>query len=109
MSTITINGKTFSVSGRRISIINNKVKVDGIILDTGDSLTGTVNIKFDGDLASLKCDGSAEIAGNVHGDVSAGGSVLCRDVGKDVHSGGSVTCGQVSGDVSAGGSVHCRR
>ena len=68
-----------------------------------------MNIKFEGDLASLKCDGSAEISGSVKGNVDVGGSLECGDVGGNVDAGGSIRCGKVSGDIGAGGSVKCSR
>lgn len=51
--------------------------------------------------------GSAQIKGNVQGDVSAGTSVTCDGVQGDVNAGGSVTCDSVAGDVNAGGPVTC--
>ena len=102
MSSLTINGKNFQVTGRNIAIRNGTVMVDGIMITTG--LSGDVNVKFEGDLASLEADG-AVTCGNVHGDVSAGGSVECGDVGKSVKAGGSVRAAKVGGSMSAGGSI----
>lgn len=51
--------------------------------------------------------GSADIKGNVNGDVKAGGGVNCGEVYKNVNSGGGVNCGGVSGGVEAGGGVNC--
>lgn len=107
MNTITINGRSFSVKGNNISVINNKVIVDGVTLE--DGLSGIIEVKFEGGLASLNTDSSATIHGNVHGNVYAGGSVECEDVGKNVNAGGSVNCGNVIGDVNAGGSVRYKR
>lgn len=106
MSTIIINGTSFSVSGSNISMVNGTVYVDGVAIQTGE-LTGIVKIQFEGDLASLQCDKSVEVNGRVCGNVKAHGSVTCGDVGGNVDSGGSTTCNNVTGDVDAGGSVHC--
>lgn len=107
MNIININGKLISVTGSDISIINDKVYVGGKLVEEG--LSGSVEISFTGDLASLKVDGSATVNGNVQGFVDAGGSVNCEDVEKSVDAGGSVNCGTVGGSVDAGGSVSMRR
>lgn len=104
---IVVNGKSISVQGNNISVINNKVYVDGKLVEEG--LVGKVEISFVGDLANLETDGSATVKGNVHGDVDAGGSVDCGDVKGSVDAGGSIGCGTVGGDVDAGGSVSMRR
>lgn len=66
--------------------------------------------------------GSADIKGNVNGNVTAGGGINCGGVdgnveaghgvncgGVDgyVHAGGGINCGSVDGDVQAGGGVNC--
>lgn len=101
---IVINGKSFNVKGNNVSIINNKVYVDGKQVDTGE-LSGEVVIKFEGDLANLQSDGGVTVNGNVHGDVDAKGSVNCGNVEGDVDAGGSINCGNVKGDADAGGSI----
>lgn len=85
MNTIIINGRQISVTGRNISVINDKVIVDGVIVEEG--LSGHVEISFVGDLATLKTNGSATIEGNVMGNVDAGGSVNCGDVKGSVDAG----------------------
>ena len=107
MSTIIINGTRIQTSGNNISVVNGTVYVDGKIALS--DLYGDVNIKFEGDLAFLKCDGSAEINGSIKGNVDVGGSLECGDIGGNIDAGGSVRCGKVSGDIDAGGSVKCSR
>ena len=107
MNTIIINGTKIQTSGNNISVINNSVYVDGKVIQT--KLSGIVEIKFEGDLASLNCNGSASINGNIKGDVDVGGSLDCGDIGGNIDVGGSVRCGKVSGDIDAGGSVKCVR
>lgn len=51
--------------------------------------------------------GSAEIEGNIGGNVDAGGGVNCDDVGGNVDAGGGVNCGNVGVSVDAGGGVNC--
>lgn len=106
MNKITINGITFEVQGNNISIHNGTVKVDGVEVKGG--LSGRVDIKFEGELASLRTDGNVE-CGNVQGNVDAGGSVHCGNIGGNVDAGGSVHGSGVHGDIDAGGSVTIRK
>lgn len=104
-STVTVNGKTIRVRGNNITIINDKIIVDGKPLDEAMNTTtvtviveggcnrldacGDVEIK--GDCGYVDCGGSCRIGGNVTGDIDAGGSVTCGgDVGGDIDAGGSV-------------------
>jgi hypothetical protein len=101
---VTINGKTYH--GNSVSIINGVVTIDGV-RQTGEPLSGVVKVEITGNLTSLRTDANVIMAGNVLGDVDAGGSVQCDAVGKSVDAGGSVQCNDVEGDVDAGGSVTC--
>lgn len=101
-SSITINGRTYI--GGSISVINGTVIIDGVVQE-GDKLSGVVRIEVSGDLASLHTDASVTVAGDVRGDLNAGGSVTAGPVGGSVNAGGSISCGSVGGRVSAGGSV----
>ncbi|MHC1694195.1 MAG: helix-turn-helix domain-containing protein [Eubacteriales bacterium] len=51
--------------------------------------------------------GSADIKGNIQGDVDAGHSVNCGNVNSSVDAGHSVNCGNVNSSVDAGHSVNC--
>lgn len=104
MNKININGTEFDIAGRDITINGSKVTVDGTVVK--DGLSGIVEIKFEGDLASLDCGCTATITGDVKGDVDAGNSVHCGNVGGDIDAGNSVHCGDVSGEIDAGNSVH---
>jgi hypothetical protein len=101
---IIINGKSYS--GRNITITNGNVLIDGKPGEEG--LSGIVEIKVEGDLATLECQESVTVNGNV-GKLSAGGSVHCEDVSGNINAGGSIHCGDVGGMVNAGGSVSCKR
>lgn len=107
MNTIVVNGTRIQTNGNNISVINNQVYVDGKLVQS--DLSGDVNIKFEGDLASLKCNGSTTINGNIKGNVDVGGSLDCNDIIGNIDVGGSVRCSKVSGDIDAGGSVKCSR
>lgn len=106
MNKITINGITIEVSGNNVSIINGELKVDGVSIKTG--LSGNVNIKWEGELASLDTTASVQ-CGDVKGNVDAGGSVTCGNVGGSVDCGGSCTADNITGNIDAGGSVHIKR
>lgn len=101
---ITINGKAINVEGSNITMQNGNVYVDGKLVEGG--LSGEVTIKFEGDLANLKSDGSVAVHGNVNGDARAGGSLSCGDIGQDARAGGSLNCKTVNGDAKAGGSIN---
>lgn len=51
--------------------------------------------------------GSADIDGDVDGNVTAGKGVNCGGVDGYVEAGGGVNCGGVDGYVEAGGSINC--
>ena len=81
-SKVTINGKTYA--GRNVTIINNKVYVDG--QDTTPD-SKEISIKVEGDLENLKvdCCNKIEISGSVKGGAST--------------TSGDITCGNVSGGI----------
>jgi hypothetical protein len=102
---IVINGKTYQ-AGRNINIVNGRILIDGKLAE--ENVSGVVEIKVEGDLATLECDAPVTVNGNV-GSLSAGGSVQCNDVGGSINAGGLINCGDVGGTVNACGSVNCRR
>lgn len=51
--------------------------------------------------------GSADIQGDINGNVNAGDSVNCNNVNGGVNAGDGVNCGNVSGGVKAGDGVNC--
>lgn len=51
--------------------------------------------------------GSADIKGDVRGNVSAGDGVNCGGVGGNVNAGDGVNCGGVQGNVTAGDGINC--
>ncbi len=104
-NSITINGVRIEVQGSasNISIRNGNVTIGGSVVKTG--LSGDVRVIWDGPLASLDCDGSAE-TGPVAGNVSAENGVkVSGDVSGNVSAGNSVSCQKVGGSIQAGGSV----
>ena len=103
-STVTVNGKTIHVKGNNISIIDDRIIVDGKPLEESmDTKNITVivegncnrldtcgSVEVRGDCHYVDCGGSCKIAGNVTGDVDANGSVSCCDVGGNINACGTV-------------------
>lgn len=92
---ININGKVYS--GNNVSVVNNKVIIDGKRVD--DENSKEIKISVEGNIQSLDveyCDeikitgecesvvsknGNIQVKGNVKGDVtSKNGNIICRDV-----------------------------
>ena len=77
MNRIIINGKVIETDGKSISVSGNSIIIDGMTIQ--DGLSGIVEIKFEGDLASLTVQrGSAEVKGNIKGRADIGGSLTCK-------------------------------
>lgn len=99
-ASISINGRTYS--GNSVSVINDRVVVDGVEQD-GEMLTHPISVQIIGNCESIETTtGDVTIAGSVSGNVEAmSGDVQCSEIGGDVETmSGSVTCGDVSGRVS---------
>ena len=103
MNRITINGQVFETDGSSQIVVNNgAVIIGGKVVVSG--LSGVVQVKWEGPLASLRSDASVT-CGDVTGNVDASGSVQCDHVDGSVSAGGSVNCRNVGGNIRAGGSV----
>lgn len=93
---INVNGSNFSVQGKNISVVNDKIFVDG--KEVVGNLPPTVHVKFEGDIANLEVV-TATISGNVLGNVEAV-TVNCKDVGGNVDA-TTVNANNITGDVDA--------
>jgi transcriptional regulator with XRE-family HTH domain len=51
--------------------------------------------------------GSADIQGDINGNVNAGDCVNCGNVGGSANAGDSLNCGNIGGGVNAGDSINC--
>ena len=71
------------------------------------SVENTIRINIDGGLEKIEVWGSANISGDIYGDVSAGGGINCDRVDGNVIAGASVNCDEVSGSIQAGAGVNC--
>lgn len=106
-SNVTVNGKTIRVRGNNISVVNNRVIVDGKVVS--ESLSGDITVIVEGTCGNLKASGNVEVNGDC-GNIDCGGSCTVRgNVSGDIDAGGSITCGNVGGSIDAGGSVRCGR
>ena len=103
MNKIVVNGKQIICSGNNISIIDNKVFVDG--KEISNEAIERSNVYIYGDVQNIKCEGSVS-CNNVKGDIQARGSVNCDDVGGNINCGGSCNCDSLEGNVTAGGSIN---
>ena len=97
--------QTVSVNGDSISIINNKLYINGKEYKFENENISELEIK--GNVASINSDCSITINGDISGDVDVGGSVnIVGNVTGDIDAGGSVNIsGYHKGDIDAGGSV----
>lgn len=103
MATITINGKIIHVEGNAsISVSNDEVRIGGKVVESG--LSGIVEVKWEGPLASLTADGDVTCK-DVQGNVSAGGDLRAEVVRGNANAGGDIRAGTISGSVRAGGDV----
>lgn len=102
MNKIVINGKEIHCNGKRVSIINNQVYVDGE--NVSKDIIPNSDVYIYGNVEHLECEGSVH-CNDIKGDIKAGGSVSCDNVGGNINCGGSVSCDNVKGSIVAGGSV----
>ena len=107
-STVSVNGKTIRVQGNNIAVINDRIIVDGKLLDESMDFKN-ITVIVEGDCNKLEACGDVEIKGNC-GSVDCSGSChITGNVEGDVDASGSVTCGDVAGDIDASGSIRCTR
>jgi hypothetical protein len=103
---ISINGKSMTITGdcKNVSIQNGKITVNGNVVE---GTKDVIDVHVDGNVGSIKCNGSVDVTGSVSDGVDCSGSLSCEDVNGKIDCGGSVNCGIVGGDIDAGGSVRC--
>lgn len=113
---IVINGVKYN--GQNVSVIGNKVIVDGVVQVNGEE---PAKVIIQGNVTSLTCDRNVEVSGNVESIMECN-SLNCQavngniegkvrninvdgDVHGNVYSDGNVICGNVQGSVKAGGAL----
>ena len=91
MNSITINGKTIVTSGKNVSVINGKIKVDGKTIfeehnqdiyvevngDCGDIDT-TGNVTINGNCKNIDCTGNVTCYENINGNIDCTGNVSLK-------------------------------
>jgi len=108
---IIINGKSYS-GGRNISIINNRVIVDGQELPGQEAKE--INISITGNVSEIRIDACNKLSveGNVESVTTTSGDVECGNVGGSVKTiSGDVRCeGSIGGSVSTiSGSIKSKK
>lgn len=103
MNKITVHGTTTHVSGRNITVYNDKVYVDGKLVAEG--LSGEVKIKFEGDLASLDA-ANVEVSGSVKGPVDGTNITVHGDITGNVD-GTNIKANVINGKVD-GTNITCK-
>jgi len=90
MGSCTVNGKIYH--GNNISIVNNKVYIDGKLAEDGEETNSDkINITFtEGVFEKIEVDGDVYIKGNVKGNIQANGSINCDDINGNASAGGSI-------------------
>lgn len=79
MNTIQINGKTIVSNGKNISVVNNRVKIDGKTFSIGDYTDDyNVEIIVNGDCQDIDTNGSVVCYGDINGDIDCNGSVSLK-------------------------------
>lgn len=96
-STVSINGREFS--GRNISIVGDKVVIDGV--EQSQSLVGPISVVVHGNAESVETSsGSVEVAGAAGRVKTMSGNVHCGDVSGDVGTmSGNINCHKVAGNA----------
>jgi len=105
-SVMIINGKKYESNSGSMTVIGNKVYIDGKLAEEYDE-KNIIQLTVTGNIQHLDCDCSVVVNGDVH-DVEAGTSVKCNNVYGDVDAGTSIHCGNIEGYADAGTSIHCR-
>jgi len=102
MNIITINGRQYSVEGRKIVV--RDIPKEGAEVRVGNQIVERhvverdLKINFSGDLADLDCT-SVVVEGNIKGDVDCT-TIKCGDVGGDIDA-TNVQCKKVNGNIDA--------
>lgn len=95
---VTIDGRSFT--GRSVTIVNDKVVVDGVEQD--GQLVGPVSVTVNGDADVVdNPTGTVTVTGAVGTIKTMSGDVHCKDVSGSVSTmSGDVTCGSIGGSAS---------
>lgn len=100
---IKINGVTYS--GTKVSIINGNIIIDGTSIK--GKVSGVIEIRIEGNPASIETDANVTVKGNVQGNIDAGGNITCTNVQGGADAGGNISCCNIAGSADAGGNIIC--
>lgn len=76
------------------------------VIDANE-VEGSIRVRLEGKPERVEVWGSANIYGDIMGDVSVGGGLNCDKVEGNITAGASVNCDEVSGNIDAGAGVNC--
>lgn len=76
------------------------------VIDASEA-DSSIRIKLDGKADKIEVWGSANVYGDIIGDITAGGGINCDKVEGNITAGASVNCDEVSGSIQAGAGVNC--
>jgi hypothetical protein len=107
MNVIVVNGVRIELpdGATNVSISGDAVTVGGV--KVAGSLSGIVEVVWEGPLASLESRNAVTVKGDVYGDARAGTALKCGNVGGDATAGTGLTCGDVAGSAKAGTGMTC--
>ena len=96
-STVSNNGREFS--GRNISIVGDRVVIDGV--EQGKSLVGPISVVVNGNAESVETSsGSVEVAGSAGRVKTMSGNVHCADVSGNASTmSGDINCRSIAGNA----------
>ena len=98
-TTINANGKTVTVSGKNVSIINGKIFVDGKEHTVEGKTIDIDTVIVEGNCNKLECI-SAEIRGDAKGDVECTSLICGGDIHGNVDS-TNIKCRDIKGSVDS--------
>jgi transcriptional regulator with XRE-family HTH domain len=61
----------------------------------------------DNNISQVEIWGSADIKGDIGGNVNAGDGINCGNIGLSANAGDGINCGNIGGEVTAGDGVNC--
>ncbi len=76
------------------------------VIDANEA-EGPLKVRLECKPEKIEVWGSANVFGDIVGDVTAGGGINCDKVEGNVTAGASVNCDEISGSVQAGAGVNC--
>lgn len=103
MNTVVVNGKKYSIPDGSISVIGNKIYVNGKLI-TDESGNTKINIVVNGSVnGDIKTDcGDIKISGNCNNVQTISGDIECGDVNGNVQTtSGDIKCKNVKGSAKS--------